>query len=108
MVSEYGEKREFRWRGEQPQEWSASWPAEDQQGGAGEGGAARNSCAVCFGALDSGEALVHGTCGHAFHTKCLRELADHVRLSSHTRRSLAVSCPLCRTVTRAEVGGADI
>ena len=43
-------------------------------------------------------------CGHAFHTDCLREMAGHVRLSSHTRRSITVSCPLCRKVTRAEVG----
>ena len=43
-------------------------------------------------------------CGHAFHAACLGDLADHVRLSARTRRSLGVACPLCRKVTRAEVG----
>ena len=66
------------------------------------------TCPICLDTLRNDACAQHLTCGHAFHTKCLRELADHVRLSSHTRRSLAVSCPLCRTVTRAEVGGADI
>ena len=70
--------------------------------------APRMTCPICLDTLRNDACAQHLTCGHAFHTKCLRELADHVRLSSHTRRSLAVSCPLCRTVTRAEVGGADI
>ena len=70
--------------------------------------APRMTCPICLDTLRNDACAQHLTCGHAFHTKCLRELADHVRLSSHTRRSLAVSCPLCRTVTRAEVGGANI
>jgi len=59
-------------------------------------------CAICMSTIEDGAHVLE--CGHAFHTNCLRDLADHVRLSSATRRSLAVSCPLCRKVTRAEVG----
>jgi hypothetical protein len=60
-------------------------------------------CAICMSMIVAEDA--HWLqCGHAFHTDCLREMAGHVRLSSHTRRSIAVSCPLCRKVTRAEVG----
>ena len=62
-------------------------------------------CAICMSTIDDDAHVL--LCGHAFHTNCLRDLADHVRLSSATRRSLAVSCPLCRKVTRAEVG-ADV
>ena len=53
--------------------------------------------------IDADEAHVL-QCSHAFHADCLRQMAGHVRLSSHTRRSITVSCPLCRKVTRAEVG----
>ena len=58
-------------------------------------------CAICMSTIDDGAHVLQ--CGHAFHAACLREMADHVRLSSATRRSLAVSCPLCREVSRAEV-----
>ena len=58
-------------------------------------------CAICMSTIDDGAHVLQ--CGHAFHAACLRDLADHVRLSSATRRSLAVSCPLCREVSRAEV-----
>ena len=60
-------------------------------------------CAICMSMIDAEDAH-ELQCGHAFHAACLREMAGHVRLSSHTRRSIAVSCPLCRNVTRAEVG----
>ena len=60
-------------------------------------------CAICMSTITVEDAHQLQR-GHAFHTECLRDLADHVRLSSATRRSLAVSCPLCRKVTRAEVG----
>ena len=60
-------------------------------------------CAICMSMIVAEDAH-RLQCGHAFHTDCLREMAGHVRLSSHTRRSIAVSCPLCRKVTRAEVG----
>jgi hypothetical protein len=60
-------------------------------------------CAICMSMIDAEDAheLV---CGHAFHTDCLRQMADVVRIATATRRSLGVSCPLCRKVTRAEVG----
>ena len=60
-------------------------------------------CAICMSMIDADEAHVL-QCSHAFHADCLRQMAGHVRLSSHTRRSITVSCPLCRKVTRAEVG----
>ena len=60
-------------------------------------------CAICMSMIAAEDAH-ELQCGHAFHAACLREMAGHVRLSSHTRRSIAVSCPLCRNVTRAEVG----
>ena len=63
-------------------------------------------CAICMSMIVAEDAH-ELQCGHAFHAACLREMAGHVRLSSHTRRSFAVSCPLCRKVTRAEVGGVD-
>ena len=60
-------------------------------------------CAICMSMIAAEDAheLV---CGHAFHTDCLRQMADVVRIATATRRSLGVSCPLCRKVTRAEVG----
>ena len=60
-------------------------------------------CAICMSMIDVDEAYVL-QCSHAFHADCLRQLGDHVRISSATRRSLGVSCPLCRKVWRAEVG----
>ena len=36
------------------------------------------------------------SCGHVFHTECLRGLAGAVRLAASTRRTAVVSCPLCR------------
>ena len=59
-------------------------------------------CAICMSVITE-DACVLG-CGHAYHASCLGDLADHVRLAAPTRRSLGVSCPLCRKVTRAEVG----
>ena len=60
-------------------------------------------CAICMSMIAAEDAheLV---CGHAFHTDCLRQMADVVRIATATRRSLGVSCPLCRRMTRAEVG----
>ena len=34
----------------------------------------------------------------------LRDMSDVVRIASATRRSRGVACPLCRKVSRAEVG----
>ena len=60
-------------------------------------------CAICMSMIDAEDA--HWLeCGHAFHTDCLRQMADVVRIATATRRALGVSCPLCRKVTRAEVG----
>ena len=60
-------------------------------------------CAICMSMIAAEDAH-ELECGHAFHTDCLRQMADVVRIATATRRSLGVSCPLCRKVTRAEVG----
>ena len=62
-------------------------------------------CAICMSVITE-DACVLG-CGHAYHASCLGDLADHVRLAAPTRRSLGVSCPLCRKVTRAGVGAEE-
>ena len=62
-------------------------------------------CAICMSVITE-DACVLG-CGHAYHARCLGDLADHVRLAAPTRRSLGVSCPLCRKVTRAGVGAEE-
>jgi len=59
-------------------------------------------CAICMSIITEDACVL--ACGHAFHAACLGDLADHVRLAAPTRRSLGVSCPLCRKTTRAEVG----
>jgi hypothetical protein len=59
-------------------------------------------CAICMSTITEDACILE--CGHAFHAACLGDLADHVRLAAPTRRSLGVSCPLCRKTTRAEVG----
>ena len=60
-------------------------------------------CAICMSMIAAEDAH-ELECGHAFHTDCLRQMADVVRIATATRRSLGDSCPLCRRVTRAEVG----
>ena len=62
-------------------------------------------CAICMSTITEDACILE--CGHAFHAACLGDLADHVRLSARTRRSLGVACPLCRKVTRAEVGAEE-
>ena len=62
-------------------------------------------CAICMSKITADACVLE--CGHAFHAACLGDLADHVRLAAPTRRSLGVSCPLCRKVTRAEVGAEE-
>ena len=62
-------------------------------------------CAICMSVITE-DACILG-CGHAYHARCLGDLADHVRLAAPTRRSLGVSCPLCRKVTRAGVGAEE-
>ena len=59
-------------------------------------------CAICMSTITEDACVL--ACGHAYHARCLGDLADHVRLAAPTRRSLGVSCPLCRKVTRAGVG----
>jgi len=59
-------------------------------------------CAICMSTIDDGAHVLQ--CGHAFHASCLRDMSDVVRIASATRRSRGVACPLCRKVTRAEVG----
>jgi len=59
-------------------------------------------CAICLATIAEDACVLE--CGHAFHAGCLGEMADYVRVSAPTRRSLGVSCPLCRKVSRAEVG----
>ena len=56
-------------------------------------------CAICMSTITEDACVLE--CGHAFHAACLGDLADHVRNAAPTRRSLGVSCPLCRKVTRA-------
>ena len=63
-------------------------------------------CAICMSTISEDACVL--ACGHAFHAACLGDLADHVRLSARTRRSLGVACPLCRKVTRAEVGTEEV
>ena len=63
-------------------------------------------CAICLSNITE-DACVLG-CGHTFHATCLGEMADHVGNSARTRRSLGVTCPLCRKVTRAEVGPEEV
>ncbi len=62
-------------------------------------------CAICMSTITEDACVLE--CGHAFHAACLGDLAGHVRLAAPTRRSLGVSCPLCRKVTRAEVGAEE-
>ena len=62
-------------------------------------------CAICMSTITEDACVL--ACGHAYHARCLGDLADHVRLAAPTRRSLGVSCPLCRKVTRAEVGAEE-
>ena len=62
-------------------------------------------CAICMTAITEDVCVLD--CGHAFHAACLGEMADVVRVSAPTRRSLGVTCPLCRKVTRAGVGAAE-
>ena len=59
-------------------------------------------CAICMSTIEDGAHVLQ--CGHAFHASCLRDMSDVVRIASATRRSRGVACPLCRKVTRAEVG----
>ena len=61
-------------------------------------------CAICMSIISEDACVL--ACGHAFHAACLGEMADVVRVSAPTRRSLGVTCPLCRKVTRAGVGAA--
>ena len=63
-------------------------------------------CAICMSTITEDACVL--ACGHAFHAACLGDLADHVRLSARTRRSLGVSCPLCRKVMRAEVSAEEV
>ena len=63
-------------------------------------------CAICLSAITEDACVLE--CGHAFHASCLGEMADHVGNSARTRRSLGVTCPLCRKVTRAEVGTEEV
>ena len=67
--------------------------------------ATMSPCAICMSTITEDACVLE--CGHAFHATCLGDLADHVRLAAPTRRSLGVSCPLCRKVTRAEVGAEE-
>ena len=62
-------------------------------------------CAIFMSTITKDACVLE--CGHAYHATCLGDLADHVRLAAPTRRSLGVSCPLCRKVTRAEVGAEE-
>jgi hypothetical protein len=62
-------------------------------------------CAICMSTISEDACVL--ACGHAFHAACLGEMADVVRVSAPTRRSLGVTCPLCRKVTRAGVGAAE-
>ena len=55
-------------------------------------------CAICLGEIDDGAQVLR--CGHTFHSECIGELADHAPMAAPTRRSLQVSCPLCRNVAR--------
>lgn len=55
-------------------------------------------CAICLGEIDDGAQILQ--CGHAFHVTCIGELVDHAPRAAPTRRSLQVSCPLCRNVCR--------
>ena len=63
-------------------------------------------CAICMSTITEDACVLE--CGHAFHAACLGEMADHVGNSARTRRSLGVTCPLCRKVTRAEVGTEEV
>ena len=62
----------------------------------------KEPCAICMSTISEDACVLE--CGHAFHAACLGDMADVVRVSAPTRRSLGVSCPLCRKVTRAGVG----
>jgi hypothetical protein len=62
-------------------------------------------CAICMSIISEDACVL--ACGHAFHAACLGEMADVVRVSAPTRRSLGVTCPLCRKVTRAGVGAEE-
>ena len=62
-------------------------------------------CAICMNIISEDVCVLD--CGHAFHAACLGEMADVVRVSAPTRRSLGVTCPLCRKVTRAGVGAEE-
>ena len=62
-------------------------------------------CAICMSTITEDACVL--ACGHAFHAACLGEMADVVRVSAPTRRSLGVTCPLCRKVTRAGVGAEE-
>ena len=63
-------------------------------------------CAICMSTITEDACVLE--CGHVFHAACLGEMADHVGNSARTRRSLGVTCPLCRKVTRAEVGAEEV
>ena len=58
-------------------------------------------CSICLSPIFDDEATVL-SCEHAFHASCLRELSEHTRIAAPTRRSVVISCPLCRRVTRQD------
>lgn len=85
----------------------------DDRGDSDDGGAPRalkkprveapeveaTNCAICLSMIHDDEHVLD--CDHGFHSTCIKSLAGAVRLASRTRLSAAISCPLCRRVSRS-------
>ena len=60
-------------------------------------------CSICLAPIAARDVTVL-SCSHAFHASCLATLERHGKGVGTTRRSVVVTCPLCRKRARGSRG----
>ena len=60
-------------------------------------------CSICLAPIKARDVTVL-SCSHAFHASCLATLERHGKGVGTTRRSVVVTCPLCRKRARGSRG----